>query len=160
MPHYDKATSTAAPPQSNDDEVHGLAGLDPYSNEQPYLVPARPAKTIGLESSDSPAVLAFNSSPKSLTHDLELRARKLYLLGNQNHGGPGEQSSSQDEGEKEAFRRFVLSKFLRTHCINIHIGPNPKAFAYANPGRLQKQAARSHDVRFVSGRIPSDAHEL
>ena len=26
-------------------------------------------------------------------------------------------------------------------------GPNPKAFAYAAPGRLQKQAARSHDVR-------------
>lgn len=24
---------------------------------------------------------------------------------------------------------------------------NPKAFAYATPGRLQKQAARSHDVR-------------
>lgn len=25
-------------------------------------------------------------------------------------------------------------------------GPNPKAFAYATPGKLQKQAARSHDV--------------
>ena len=25
-------------------------------------------------------------------------------------------------------------------------GPNPKAFAFAAPGRLQKQAARSHDV--------------
>ena len=27
------------------------------------------------------------------------------------------------------------------------IGSNPKAFAFAHPGRLQKQAARSHDVR-------------
>lgn len=27
---------------------------------------------------------------------------------------------------------------------------NPKAFAYANPGRLQKQAARSHDVLELS----------
>lgn len=26
---------------------------------------------------------------------------------------------------------------------------NPKAFAYATPGRLQKQAARSHDVRLA-----------
>jgi hypothetical protein len=25
-------------------------------------------------------------------------------------------------------------------------GPNPKAFAFATPGKLQKQAARSHDV--------------
>jgi ribosome biogenesis protein BMS1 len=25
-------------------------------------------------------------------------------------------------------------------------GPNLKAFAYANPGRLQKQAVRSHEV--------------
>jgi ribosome biogenesis protein BMS1 len=28
-------------------------------------------------------------------------------------------------------------------------GPNPKAFAYATPGRLQKQAARSHDVHSI-----------
>jgi hypothetical protein len=28
-------------------------------------------------------------------------------------------------------------------------GPNPKAFAYAAPGRLQKTAARSHDVHFI-----------
>lgn len=28
-------------------------------------------------------------------------------------------------------------------------GPNPKAFAYAAPGRLQKTAARSHDVRYL-----------
>jgi hypothetical protein len=26
-------------------------------------------------------------------------------------------------------------------------GPNPKAFAYATPGKLHKQASRSHDVR-------------
>jgi hypothetical protein len=26
-------------------------------------------------------------------------------------------------------------------------GPNPKAFAFSAPGRLQKTAARSHDVR-------------
>lgn len=28
-------------------------------------------------------------------------------------------------------------------------GPNPKAFAFANPGKLAKQAKRSHDVSFT-----------
>ncbi|KAH0535993.1 hypothetical protein FGG08_007110 [Glutinoglossum americanum] len=32
--------------------------------------------------------------------------------------------------------------------------PNPKAFAYANPGRLQKQAARSHDVKEKRLHVP------
>jgi len=27
-----------------------------------------------------------------------------------------------------------------------HSGENPKAFAFARPGKLQKAAARSHDV--------------
>jgi ribosome biogenesis protein BMS1 len=27
--------------------------------------------------------------------------------------------------------------------------PNPKAFAFAKPGRLQKAATRSHDVGFL-----------
>lgn len=27
---------------------------------------------------------------------------------------------------------------------------NPKAFAYANPGRLAKQAVRSHDVSLLN----------
>ncbi|KAI9847116.1 MAG: Glycoside hydrolase 2 (Mannanase, beta-galactosidase) [Thelocarpon superellum] len=33
-------------------------------------------------------------------------------------------------------------------------GPNPKAFAFANPGRLQKQAARSHDVKEKRLHVP------
>ncbi|KAL5117817.1 Glycoside hydrolase 2 (Mannanase, beta-galactosidase) [Pleosporales sp. CAS-2024a] len=33
-------------------------------------------------------------------------------------------------------------------------GPNPKAFAYATPGRLQKQAARSHDVKEKRLHVP------
>ncbi|KAJ9629511.1 Glycoside hydrolase 2 (Mannanase, beta-galactosidase) [Taxawa tesnikishii (nom. ined.)] len=33
-------------------------------------------------------------------------------------------------------------------------GPNPKAFAYANPGRLGKQAARSHDVKEKRLHVP------
>ncbi|KAI9844609.1 MAG: Glycoside hydrolase 2 (Mannanase, beta-galactosidase) [Sclerophora amabilis] len=33
-------------------------------------------------------------------------------------------------------------------------GPNPKAFAYAHPGRLQKQAARSHDVKEKRLHVP------
>ncbi|KAH0556098.1 hypothetical protein GP486_005965 [Trichoglossum hirsutum] len=37
----------------------------------------------------------------------------------------------------------------------VHSGaPNPKAFAYANPGRLQKQAARSHDVKEKRLHVP------
>jgi ribosome biogenesis protein BMS1 len=35
----------------------------------------------------------------------------------------------------------------KTKEKKVHSGPNPKAFAFANPGRLAKQAARSHDVR-------------
>ncbi|KAF2265897.1 ribosome biogenesis protein-like protein [Lojkania enalia] len=35
-----------------------------------------------------------------------------------------------------------------------HRGPNPKAFAYATPGRLQKQAARSHDVKEKRLHVP------
>ncbi|KAF2816912.1 DUF663-domain-containing protein [Mytilinidion resinicola] len=33
-------------------------------------------------------------------------------------------------------------------------GPNPKAFAYSGPGRLQKQAARSHDVKEKRFHVP------
>ncbi|OCK76802.1 DUF663-domain-containing protein [Lepidopterella palustris CBS 459.81] len=33
-------------------------------------------------------------------------------------------------------------------------GPNPKAFAFARPGRLQKQAARSHDVKEKRLHVP------
>ncbi|KAF1913024.1 hypothetical protein BDU57DRAFT_532140 [Ampelomyces quisqualis] len=33
-------------------------------------------------------------------------------------------------------------------------GPNPKAFAYATPGRLQKTAARSHDVKEKRLHVP------
>ncbi|CCX31790.1 hypothetical protein FPQ18DRAFT_274378 [Pyronema domesticum] len=33
-------------------------------------------------------------------------------------------------------------------------GQNPKAFAYANPGKLQKQATRSHDVREKRLHVP------
>ncbi|KAL9079263.1 MAG: hypothetical protein Q9157_001834 [Trypethelium eluteriae] len=33
-------------------------------------------------------------------------------------------------------------------------GPNPKAFAYAAPGRAQKQAARSHDVKEKRLHVP------
>ncbi|KAI9874372.1 MAG: Glycoside hydrolase 2 (Mannanase, beta-galactosidase) [Pleopsidium flavum] len=33
-------------------------------------------------------------------------------------------------------------------------GPNPKAFAFASPGRLQKQAARSHDVKEKRLHVP------
>ncbi|MCJ1359911.1 MAG: Glycoside hydrolase 2 (Mannanase, beta-galactosidase) [Icmadophila ericetorum] len=33
-------------------------------------------------------------------------------------------------------------------------GPNPKAFAFANPGRLQKQATRSHDVKEKRLHVP------
>ncbi|KAI9709028.1 MAG: hypothetical protein M1812_007784 [Candelaria pacifica] len=33
-------------------------------------------------------------------------------------------------------------------------GPNPKAFAFARPGKLQKQAARSHDVKEKRLHVP------
>ncbi|KAF2102127.1 DUF663-domain-containing protein [Rhizodiscina lignyota] len=33
-------------------------------------------------------------------------------------------------------------------------GPNPKAFAYAHPGRLNRQAARSHDVKEKRLHVP------
>lgn len=39
-------------------------------------------------------------------------------------------------------RAHRKSKEKKPHAGN----RNPKAFAYATPGKLQKQAARSHDV--------------
>ena len=42
-------------------------------------------------------------------------------------------------------------------------GPNPKAYAYASPGRLQKQAARSHDVassRYLVIEFESDLSQV
>ena len=41
-----------------------------------------------------------------------------------------------------AFIKFTWSVYL----FQLKIGTNPKAFAFAAPGRRQKQAARSHDV--------------
>lgn len=35
---------------------------------------------------------------------------------------------------------------LSAMILSPSTGPNPKAFGYANPGRLAKQAVRSHDV--------------
>ncbi|KAL8837244.1 MAG: hypothetical protein Q9170_002617 [Blastenia crenularia] len=43
----------------------------------------------------------------------------------------------------------------KTKVKKKHTGDkNPKAFAYANPGRLQKQAARSHDVKEKRLHVP------
>ncbi|KAI9789405.1 MAG: Glycoside hydrolase 2 (Mannanase, beta-galactosidase) [Peltula sp. TS41687] len=52
--------------------------------------------------------------------------------------------------EQQANRPHRKSKERKAHSG----GPNPKAFAYANPGRLQKQAARSHDVREKRLHVP------
>jgi ribosome biogenesis protein BMS1 len=47
-----------------------------------------------------------------------------------------------------------------------HAGVNPKAFAYAKPGKLHRQAARSHDVKEkrlhvpLVDRIPEDPPPL
>jgi hypothetical protein len=47
-----------------------------------------------------------------------------------------------------------------------HGGVNPKAFAFAKPGKLQRQAARSHDVKEkrlhvpLVDRIPEDPPPL
>ncbi len=35
---------------------------------------------------------------------------------------------------------------IEPRCTNFSTDKNPKAFAYANPGKLQKQATRSHDA--------------
>lgn len=37
---------------------------------------------------------------------------------------------------------------------NSRDGPNPRAFAVANPGRLAKQGARSHDVKEKRLHVP------
>ncbi|KAL8805255.1 MAG: hypothetical protein Q9200_005487 [Gallowayella weberi] len=43
----------------------------------------------------------------------------------------------------------------KTKVKKKHTGDkNPKAFAYANPGKLQKQAARSHDVKEKRLHVP------
>ncbi|KAI9825066.1 MAG: Glycoside hydrolase 2 (Mannanase, beta-galactosidase) [Thelocarpon impressellum] len=52
--------------------------------------------------------------------------------------------------EDQANRPHRKSKEKKKHSG----GPNPKAFGYANPGRLQKQAARSHDVKEKRLHVP------
>lgn len=42
-----------------------------------------------------------------------------------------------------ALRIVFLCKMIETHA---RTGQNPKAFAFSNPGKLARQAARSHDV--------------
>jgi hypothetical protein len=60
--------------------------------------------------------------------------------------GPVEQTASRGEREEEAYRFVPAFKVLRTPADNFSAGHNPKAFSFANPGKLQKQATRSHDV--------------
>lgn len=48
--------------------------------------------------------------------------------------------------EKKKHDGGIFLPPLCSCALLIRVGPNPKAFAYATPRRLQKQAARSHDV--------------
>jgi hypothetical protein len=50
-----------------------------------------------------------------------------------------------------ALRNHLLSpafslRFRYTDELFNHLGPNPKAFAFSNPGKGNRQGARSHDV--------------
>lgn len=54
-------------------------------------------------------------------------------------------------GEEQTHRAHRASKLKKK---KEHGQPNPKAFAYAAPGRLAKQAARSHDVREKRLHVP------
>ncbi|KAK5118725.1 hypothetical protein LTR85_007931 [Meristemomyces frigidus] len=54
-------------------------------------------------------------------------------------------------GEEQAHRAHRPTKEKKKHTAG---QPNPKAFAYAAPGRLAKQAARSHDVREKRLHVP------
>ena len=54
-------------------------------------------------------------------------------------------------GEEQTHRAHRVSKPKKKKD---HGQPNPKAFAYAAPGRLAKQAARSHDVREKRLHVP------
>ena len=38
--------------------------------------------------------------------------------------------------------------------VNIQTAPNPKANTFANPGRYQRQAARTHDVKEKRLHVP------
>ena len=54
-------------------------------------------------------------------------------------------------GEEQLHRVHRPTKEKKKHTSG---QPNPKAFAYAAPGRLAKQAARSHDVREKRLHVP------
>ncbi|KAK5112220.1 hypothetical protein LTR62_004381 [Meristemomyces frigidus] len=54
-------------------------------------------------------------------------------------------------GEEQSHRVHRPTKEKKKHDTS---QPNPKAFAYAAPGRLAKQAARSHDVREKKLHVP------
>lgn len=78
---------------------------------------------------------------------------KLFPVANAliNHGGTEQQGAQavQGEEEDEACWRFVSTSLLNRPSLFL-VDKNPKAFAYANPGRLAKSAARSHDVCLLS----------
>lgn len=54
-------------------------------------------------------------------------------------------------GEEQTHRAHRPAKKEKKHTAG---QPNPKAFAYAAPGRLAKQAARSHDVKEKRLHVP------
>ncbi|GIZ36790.1 hypothetical protein CKM354_000025700 [Cercospora kikuchii] len=54
-------------------------------------------------------------------------------------------------GEEQTHTAHRASKAKKKHDTS---QPNPKAFAFAAPGRLQKQAARSHDVKEKRLHVP------
>lgn len=62
--------------------------------------------------------------------------------------GPVQQDSSKVQREEEIHRQvsYFSHRPLQLSILIRGAGQNPKAFAYANPGKLQKQATRSHDV--------------
>jgi len=65
---------------------------------------------------------------------------------NKPHRTPRETKKSKKHSGGEMFC-LLHSKISVANRLTIaKKGPNPKAFAFANPGKLAKQAKRSHDV--------------
>ena len=62
------------------------------------------------------------------------------------NGEASKHRPSTSEGEEEAYWRFVSPSIFSKQWLTRLQDHNPKAFAFANPGRLAKSAARSHDV--------------
>ncbi|KAG8528453.1 uncharacterized protein KY384_007371 [Bacidia gigantensis] len=69
-------------------------------------------------------------------------------------GGATKSYSSQEKGKEEARWRQADQSLHSIHKLTVRADKNPKAFAFAKPGKLKKQAIRSHEIKEKRLHVP------